>query len=279
MASISARQGALLRAWLGDWDLVADHSWPLQDTTVIHVRNSHGDHIVKASTTSHHIERELKAHEQYLDRLRMPTPQLEHGSVDAGILVTRYLPGELVLGTPAEHSPDVYRQAGAILRELNYPGEISHDYLEELLVQVRVKLDLARGLLPERQLAALQILVDTFRPQPVRLYFTHGDYQPRNWLYHEGKVSVIDFGRALQRSWVSDLVRLQHQQFLGRPELEHAFMEGMKRRLTDTDLGVLRMETVHASVGTIVWAHRINDGAFEQHGREMVARILDQNQA
>lgn len=243
----------------------------------MHVRNAHGDHIVKASSTSHHIERELRAHEQYLNRLRMPTPPLEHGSVDAGILVTRYLPGELVVGTPAERFPDVYQQAGAILRELQHPGAMSNDYLDELLAQVRVKLDLARGLLPERQLIVLQELVDTFRPRPVRLYFTHGDYQPRNWLYHEGKVSVIDFGRALQRSWVSDLVRLQHQQFLGRPELERAFMEGMKRRLTDTDLAVLRMETVHASVGTIVWAHRINDDAFEQHGREMVTRILEEN--
>jgi len=276
MASISARQDALLRAWLGEWELIADHSWPLQDTTVIHVRNAHGDYIVKASTTSHHIERELRAHEQFLNRLRIPTPQLEHGSLDAGILVTGYLPGELVLGTPAEHQADVYRQAGAILRELHYPGDISHDYLDRLVGQAREALDRARDLLPESQLAALRKRVDEFRPRPVRLYFTHGDYQPRNWLYHEGKVSVIDFGRALQRSWVSDLVRMQHQQFLGRPDLEVAFMDGMKRRLTETDLAVLGLETLQASVGTIVWAHRIHDGAFEQHGREMVARVLDQ---
>lgn len=275
MASISARQDALLRAWLGDWELVADHSWPLQDTTVIRVRNAHGDHIVKASTTSHHIERELRAHEQFLNRLRIPTPRLEHGSVDDGILVTRYLPGELVLGTPAEHRADVYRQAGTILRNLQCPGEISHDYLDELVTRARETLDLARGLLPAPQLAALAERLDEFRPRPVRLYFTHGDYQPRNWLYHEGKVSVIDFGRAQQRSWVSDLVRMQHQQFVGHPDLERAFLDGMERRLSDTDLAILRFETLQASVGTIVWAHRIHDGAFEQHGREMIARILN----
>jgi len=276
MASLSARQNALVRAWLGDWELIADHSWPLQDTTVIHVRNADGDHIVKASMTSHHIGRELRAHKQFLNRLPIPTPRLEYGSAAAGILVTRYLPGELVLGTPAERLPDVYQQAGAILRDLQYPGAISNDYLDEVVARARETLELAHDLLPEPQLAALVQRVDRFRPRPVRLYFTHGDYQPRNWLYHEGKVSVIDFGRALQRSWVSDLVRLQHQQFLGRPDLEHAFLDGMKRRLTETDLAVLAMETLQASVGTIVWAHGTNDGAFEQHGRDMVARILDQ---
>jgi aminoglycoside phosphotransferase len=279
MASISARQGALLHAWLGDWELVADHSWPLQDTTVIHVRNADGDHIVKASTTSHHIERELRAHEQFLNRLQLPTPQLEYGSADAGLLVTRYLPGGLVLGTPAEHRADVYQQAGAILRHLQCPGAISMSYLEELVTRARATVELARGLLPAPQLAALAKRLDEFRPRPVRLYFTHGDYQPRNWLYHEGKVSVIDFGRALQRSWVSDLVRLQHQQFVGHPDLESAFLDGMDRRLTEHDLAVLEMETVQASVGTIVWAHRIHDGVFERQGREMVARILDQKQA
>jgi aminoglycoside phosphotransferase len=276
MASIAARQDALLHAWLGDWELVADHSWPLQDTTVIHVRNADGDHIVKASTTSHHIERELRAHEQFLNRLHIPTPQFEYGSVDAGVLVTRYLPGELVLGTPAEHRADVYQQAGAILRDLQCPGDVSSSYLEELLTRARETLDLARGLLPAPQFAALGERLDEFRPRPVRLYFTHGDYQPRNWLYHDGKVSIIDFGRALQRSWVSDLVRLQHQQFVGHPDLERAFLDGMGRRLTEHDLAVLEMETLQASVGTIVWAHRIHDGAFERHGREMVARVLEQ---
>jgi hypothetical protein len=275
MASLSARQDALLREWLGRWELVADHSWPLQDTTVIHVRNTDGEHIVKASTTSHHIKRELDAHHQFLDRLSTPTPHLEYGSVSAGILITRYLPGELVLGTPAENQPDVYQQSGAILRHVQVPGELSGQYVDELVAEARESLGLAGGLLPEDQRVALMKRLDEFRPQPVRLHFTHGDYQPRNWLYHHGRVSVIDFGRASQRSWVSDLVRLQNMQFLGRPDLEHAFLDGMNRTPTAADGEILALETLRASIGTVVWAHGIGDSSFEEHGRAMVARFLN----
>lgn len=271
---ISAQQDALLRDWLGEWQLVADHSWPLQDTTVLHVRNSTGDHMVKASSTSHHIRRELDAHRQFLNRLAIPVPQFEHGSARAGILVTRHVPGELVLGTRHEESPDVYTQAGAILRALQVPGAMSRDYVDDVIADARGALDVARGLMPEDQLTALRQFLDTMRPLPVRLHFTHGDYQPRNWLHHEGRISVIDFGRASQRSWVSDLVRLQNWQFVGRADLEDAFMGGMERALTDSDLTVLELETVRASIGTVVWAHRIGDAEFEQHGRDMVTRIL-----
>ena len=43
--------------------MVRDYSWPLQDTNVLHVATPSGaDFIVKASTTSHHIHREIAAH-------------------------------------------------------------------------------------------------------------------------------------------------------------------------------------------------------------------------
>jgi hypothetical protein len=32
MGDLTGRQRALLGEWLGGWDTVADHSWPLQDT-------------------------------------------------------------------------------------------------------------------------------------------------------------------------------------------------------------------------------------------------------
>jgi hypothetical protein len=108
-------------------------------------------------------------------------PHLEHHDARTGILVTSYLPGELVEGTLAEADPDVYRRGRA-----------------------------AR-----------------FTPRTVPLYFTHGDYQPRNWVIDNGRVGVIDFGRGQDRSWVSDLVRLQNQQFTGHPERNRAFMAGL----------------------------------------------------
>jgi len=110
---------------------------------------------------------------------------------------------------------------------------------------------------------------------PVRLHFTHGDYQPRNWLVHEGRIAVIDFGRGAQRSWVSDLVRLRSKDFHGRPELESAFMRGTGRELDGSALAALELETIREAIGTVVWSRGIGDNDFEQHGRVMVRRLLE----
>ncbi|ABG98884.1 hypothetical protein RHA1_ro07120 [Rhodococcus jostii RHA1] len=59
-------QSALLDRWFGQWQVLADHSWPLQDTTVLRVRKADNDFIVKASRSSHHIGREIAAHQVFL---------------------------------------------------------------------------------------------------------------------------------------------------------------------------------------------------------------------
>ena len=100
------------------------------------------------------------------------------------------------------------------------------------------------------------------------------DYQPRNWIIHAGTVRVIDFGRAAARHWTSELVRLQHQQFLTDAALERAFLEGLGRDLTDEDRSVLRLEHFSQALGTIVWSRGIGDSHFEEHGRRMLARLV-----
>ena len=61
---------------------------------------------------------------------------------------------------------------------------------------------------------------------PATLVPTHGDWQPRNWLVHEGLVSIIDFGRADLRPAWTDFSRLAAGQFLEDAALEAAFLEG-----------------------------------------------------
>jgi Ser/Thr protein kinase RdoA (MazF antagonist) len=82
------------------------------------------------------------------------------------------------------------------------------------------------------------------RPGPVRLYFTHGDYQPRNWVIDDGQVAVIDFERGQDRSWVSDLVRLQNKQFADHPEHKRAFMAGLGRTVEGEDAELLAIESL-----------------------------------
>jgi hypothetical protein len=105
LASLSPRQQALLGQWLPGAAAVRDHGWGLVETTVLELAQAGSRFIVKAGGGhDHHIEREIRAHLNWLlpwtSRCRAPV--LEHSDTEAKILVTRYLPGELVLGT--EHA-------------------------------------------------------------------------------------------------------------------------------------------------------------------------------
>ena len=272
---ITDEQSRLLTSWLGSYTVVRDYSWPLQDTNVLHVLTPQGrGFIIKASTKSHHIHREIAAHAAGFEGLDGRVPALRHTSVRAGVLVTEFLPGTLVEGTPAEDDPDTYRQAGALLRRLHRPAGASPHYAKALARKTRAWMDRAQGLLPETQLTILAQELDSLDPGPVELVATHGDYQPRNWLQDNGLIKVIDFGRAERRPWLHDLVRLSHQQFVRRPELAVAFYAGFGRNVGPAEADLWRLENLNQAIGTVVWAHQMGDTAFEQSGRAMVERVL-----
>lgn len=272
-SGITDVQRRLLDGWLGTWQIVDDYSWPLQDTTVLHVRTADQDCIVKAATSSHHIPREIAAHRQVLHTVQGVAPALLHESAADFLLVTRYQPGEIVEGSPAEWKPETYQQAGALLRKLLVPGERSSDYSARLRRQCMFDLDNAADLLPEPQVSTLRSRVESTPAQPVPVSFTHGDFQPRNWLIHDGNVSVIDFGRAEPRHWTSELFRLRNRQFVGRPDLEEAFFDGLGITIEAADEHVWQLEQIHQSVSTVVQAHEHGDFRFEQAGRAMVRKI------
>ncbi|HJW00446.1 MAG TPA: aminoglycoside phosphotransferase family protein [Arthrobacter sp.] len=272
---ITDEQGRLLASWLGSYTVVRDYSWPLQDTNVLHVATPSGAcFIVKASTTSHHIHREIAAHAAGFEGLEGRVPALQHASAKAGILVTEFLPGTLVEGTPAEDDPETYRQAGMLLRQLHQPAGASPHYMKALTVKTRAWMDRAHGLLPENQLQGLARDLEAVAPVIVELVATHGDYQPRNWLQDNGQIKIIDFGRAERRPWVHDLVRLSHQQFLHRPGLADAFYAGLGRTIGPAEADLWRLENLNQAIGTVVWAHQMGDTAFEEAGRAMVGRVL-----
>lgn len=276
MQDLTDAQRSLLDEWLGDWTVTRDHSWPLQDTIVLHASAGSRNFIVKAGRTSHHIDREIAAHEQFLGRFTAWVPRLIHASAAEHILVTEFLPGELVEGTDAEWEPETYRQAGARLRELLIPGSVSDDYLTRLKDSARRSMGIATGLVDGDQLLRLEDMLDSIPTRPAPLSFTHGDYQPRNWLKDNDQLLVIDFGRAAQRHWTSELVRLHSQQFVGHVDLSQAFFSGLERQLTPEDSDVFQLERIQQAVGTVVWANAINDDDFEEHGREMIRLILQE---
>lgn len=278
MTKLTDAQRCLLDEWFGDWRIERDHSWPLQDTVVLHASAGSRSYIVKASCTSHHIDREIEAHEQLSGRFTGWAPRLVHASAAQRILVTEYLPGELVEGTDAELAQDTYQQAGARLRDLLIPGTVSKDYLERVKAKASQSIAAAGELVEPGQLAQLRDILSAIPGRPIALSFTHGGFQPRNWLMNDGQLFVIDFGRADQRHWTSDLVRLHSQQFVDHEPLKEAFFSGLQRELTAVDSDAFRIEQVQQAIGTVVWAHGIHDAEFEDHGRRMIRLILQEQE-
>ena len=98
--------------------IVRDHSWGLVGTLVLELEYAGERYILKAGDDAdHHLARELRAHRNWLRpwTTRGRAAELIHADESAKLLVTRFLPGELVEGTPYEFSPGIYRQAGELL--------------------------------------------------------------------------------------------------------------------------------------------------------------------
>lgn len=262
--------------------IVADHSWPFGISVLEFV---HGDRrlLLKASATAHHLEREYRAHTRWLDALGDDVPALVDYDAGAGVLVKTFLPGRIALGSPQEHDAGSFRQAGALLARLHRgtaPRRAPH-YEESMATKTRAWVARAGGLAPEEHLARVADWLDGFRPQPVELVPTHGDYQPRNWLVRPGgRIAVIDFGRAELRPWYSDLVRMEHHDFELRPDLRAAFMDGYGPEPGSAAPSEgypapgRRLDELMQALGTIVWSRDMGDARFEEHGRTMLTRIL-----
>ncbi len=268
-------QRRLLGEWLPDAVVERDHSWGLVETTVLEVTDGEARLIVKAGgVDDHHIEREVRAH---LDWLRPLTsigraPLLRHCDVGAKLLVTHYLPGAIVQGTERADDPRTHLQAGQLLARLHgQPGVTDGDYERRENLRTLAWLD------QEHQIAAqtevqLRAEIGSWPTPPATLVPTHGDWQPRNWLVHNDSVSIIDFGRAALRPAMSDFARLAAQDFAREPSLESAFLDGYGSEPREP--AAWYRVRVREAVGTAVWAYQVGDTAFEAQGHAMIADVL-----
>lgn len=273
--SLSAAQRDLLAGWLPGLRVVRDHSWRLVANTVLEVEVGHERFIVKADGDSnHHVARELDARERWLTPWvrRGRAPRLVAGDRAAKILVTEYLPGELVLGSAAQTDPETFRQAGELLALLHAQSEQSDEtYEARQNAKVLRNLDRTHLIAPNVE-ARLRDVINSWPTGPVALVPTHGDWQPRNWPVDTGRVSVIDFGRAALRLALSDWLRLEARDFREDRAREVAFVEGYG--YDPRESGAWFRERLREAVNTAVWAHLVGDGSFEAQGHEMIQRVL-----
>lgn len=262
-------------AWFPGAALVADHSWALPGRTVLRLRHAGRDVVVKAGLPDdHHMDREITAHSEVVAPLadRGLAPRLLRADPRLRLMVTTWLPGVLVEGTPAEHEPEVYRQAGRVLALFHaQQGRPGDDH--ELRADAR-SLAWLQGehRIPDEVVARLR--AELAHPVPPRtLLPSHGDWGPRNWLVDDGRVAAIDFGRTDWRPAATDLTRLHAKQFRGRPDLERAFVEGYGG--DPREPAAWRRDRLREAVGTAVWAYQVGDEGFEQEGHRMIADVLD----
>jgi hypothetical protein len=273
---LSLQQRRRVSQWLPGVVVVErDHSWDLVETTVLQLTHAGSRLIVKAGGESdHHIEREIHAHLNWLDHWTRigRASVLRHFDAGAKLFVTSYLPGRLVLGTEHADDPDTYRQAGGLLAQLHDQPAFTDDDYESR--ENRKSLAWLSG--PHRIAAhveeQLRGEIASWPTPAATLVPTHGDWQPRNWLIHEGVVSIIDLGRAAMRPAMSDFARLAAQDFHRVPALEAAFLEGYGS--DPREACAWHRNRVREAIGTAAWAYRVDDETFEAQGLRMIADAL-----
>ena len=277
LRNLSPRQRALLDQWLPGASVEKDHSWGLVGTSVLEVLHAGSRFIVKAGDDDdHHIERELYAHVHWLlpwtSRGRAPT--LEHGDAEAKLLVTTYLPGQLVLGSDRSDDPSTYRQAGKLLALFHAQAGVTDDDYEMRENEKALAWLSGPHRITPPVVARLRAQIAAWPTPPATLTPTHGDWQPRNWIIRDGIVSVIDFGRAAMRPALTDFARLAAQDFRRDPNLETAFLDGYgpDPRIPDT----WHRTRVREAIGTACWARRVGSESFEAQGHRMIAEVLSE---
>ncbi|MGW7684769.1 phosphotransferase [Kribbella sp. NPDC054772] len=275
---LTRRQHELLDAWLPSAEVVKDHSWGLVGTLVLELIHDGQRYIAKAGDDAdHHLVRELRAHRNWLRpwSTSQRAPELVHADDDAKLLLTRFLPGELVEGTPYEWAPETYRQAGALLVAFHQQSAVpDDDYEASENRRVLTNLGKPHRIAPGTA-ERLRSEISAWPMPPAKLVPTHGDWQPRNWLIDDGTVRVIDFGRADLRPAYTDLARLAAQQFRADPALEAAFLDGYGG--DPREPAAWYRARVREAVNTAVWAYQVGDEAFEQQGHRMIAEARGEN--
>lgn len=285
MTGPTIEQRRWLTSVLGHHEIVEDLSWPGSPSSVWSVADSSNRSFVvkvSAGAMKHHIAREIDAHETVVPSLAATedAQPFVAASRDLGMLVVGRLPGELVAETDAATDPRTHHDAGALLvrihgaerpvPETNWRTD--HRYEAVQNEQIRRWLAATHRIPLDRQ-RAVEAVLDRQEHRPVTVVPTHGDWQPRNWLIdaRSGRVRVIDFGRFAWRPAQTDLVRCWSNEWRDRPELEAAHLDGYGGDPRDD---TWPLECLRQAVSTAAWAHQMGDEAFEQHGLDMIDRVL-----
>ncbi|MCX4529293.1 aminoglycoside phosphotransferase family protein [Streptomyces sp. NBC_01551] len=291
MTDIPARIEDLVTTAVGEFELVAEHSWPGPDRPQIwEVRGSDGQRwFIKRHARPKGHRREVAAYQSwthYLGAGRAPT--LVAADTGARAIVITPVAGKSMHSHPLEGKDELeaYQQAGYLLALLH---SAPTDTLTQAVVgedeweaAVEKMLNDAALYLPADVTAMLRHLTQE-RPGALPAQVCHADYQPRNWLWDSTTriLRLIDFERTCVEPAVKrDLPRLQLRILASRPKVRAAFYDGFGRDLTPAErhaciaygaqdaVSALKWGLEHQDVETVDAAHTMleNLRAHYNHG-------------
>ncbi|TWP33946.1 phosphotransferase [Leekyejoonella antrihumi] len=274
--ALSDAQQQTVDGWFPGAVVVADLSWGLVDTVVLHLRHDGGEAVVKAAGPSDgHLPREIAAHERWTGPWRTTgrIGRLLHADRDQNVFALSYLPGVLVQDSPAADDADTYRQAGALLAAYHaQAARVSQSYEAQMDARAITWLD-GEHRISQGIVTRLREVIASHDQPAVELVPTHGDWQTRNWLVNDdGQILVIDLGRADWRPALTDFARLARREWEGRPGLERAFIEGY--RGDPRESAAWQRTLLREAIGTACWAYQVGAEDFEQEGHRMIRQAL-----
>ncbi|HEX7022241.1 MAG TPA: aminoglycoside phosphotransferase family protein [Trueperaceae bacterium] len=279
---------AFTRERLGRFRVIRFAGWRHAETLVWELAAESGERaFLKSHRQARKFRQELRAYREWLPHLPALTPVLLGAREEAPFaLLLSALPGRLVedKALAPDEERELSRQAGAFLRYLHDLPFLDTDPVtpaEALRMRLAAWLPRARGLLTAAELDWVSCRVQEAIPlvAGLRRVPDHRDYTPRNWLVGRGKTAlrVIDFEHARPDLRVLDFEKLWTGPWLERPDLGEAFWHGYGRPLTGDEEALLERYAAFGSLTTIVWAREHHDEAFEERGRQNLARLHERS--
>ncbi|WP_433549630.1 phosphotransferase family protein [Streptomyces sp. CA-294286] len=271
---------ALVTGAAGVCRIVAERSWPgPRRNRVWEVEAGTAGYgvrlIVKQHATTGAFQREAAAYQSITPALGNDrTADLVAVDETARALVLTRIPGTPVscLRLDADAMTEVYRQAGTLLAALHaHPapapaaGRVTW---QDELAQVTEELTA----LPDETATMLKDLLHSGPPPRLSLITAHGDWMPRNWLWDDHRLRIIDFeDTGSSPADRTDLARLGYRVLRGHPDLDAAFRQGFGRAFTPAEhkamrlsaaldaLRALRWGRIHGDESTLTEAHTMLD--------------------
>ncbi len=251
-----------LRAELGDFVVVADTSWPRQSSRVWLARWPTHEAYVKISPSEESFARERAALRSTVPAAGVAAPSLLASFPELRVLVLTVVPG-LVVRTMSP-APDrstereIHWQAGATLAAVHRQhqardhGDEVDPILESVLCLSTVREELSRRVLTVAQRHGIARARGTLASSASArwLTLTHGDFQPRNWLWSEpdSQLGLIDFEASHVGLALEDFAWLFATVWPDRPDLRASFLHGYGAVLTPRDERFLAAFTILGSL-------------------------------